>query len=89
MYLHIGQETIIKTQDIIGIFDLDTSTVSKSTRNYLSKKEKEKKVYTICFDLPRSFVVTFNEKDGERVYISQLSSQTLLKRFGKFSLGNF
>lgn len=86
MYLHIGQETIIKTQDIVGIFDLDTSTVSKATRDYLSKMEKEKKVYTICSDLPRSFVVTFNDKQGEKIYISQLSSQTLLKRSGKFSV---
>ena len=80
MYLHIGQETVIKTQDIIAVFDLDTSTVSKSTRDYLSKMEKEKKVVTVSFELPKSFILTQNEQQGEIVYISQLSSQTILKR---------
>ena len=86
MYLHIGQETIIRTQDIVGVFDLDTSTVSKATRDYLFKMEKEKKVITVSYELPKSFILTYNEEQGERVYISQLSSSTLLKRSGKFSV---
>ena len=51
MYLHIGQETTIKTQDIIAVFDLDTSTVSKATRDYLSKMEKEKRVTLLLIQL--------------------------------------
>ena len=86
MYLHIGQETIIKTQDIVGIFDLDTSTVSKATRDYLSRMEKEKKVITVSYELPKSFILTYNKENGEKVYISQLSSSTLLKRSEKFSV---
>lgn len=87
MYLHIGQETIIKTEDIVAIFDLDTSTVGKPTRDYLRKMEKEKKVITVSYELPKSFILTFNKKDGEKIYISQLSSQTLLKRAEKFTIG--
>ena len=41
MYLHLGHDTVIKQKDILGIFDMDTATVSKNTRDYLSKKEKE------------------------------------------------
>ena len=37
MYLHIGNGVSIKTDDIIGIFDLDTATVSQSTKKYISK----------------------------------------------------
>ena len=44
MYLHIGNGECIKMQDIVGIFDLDTATVSKITKKYISKKEKEKLV---------------------------------------------
>lgn len=85
MYLHIGQETTIKTQDIIAVFDLDTSTVSKATRDYLSKMEKEKRVITVSYELPKSFILTQNEKQGELIFLSQLSSQTILKRAEKKS----
>ena len=40
MYLHLGQDTVVTLDEIIGIFDLDTTTVSKSTRNYLTNAEK-------------------------------------------------
>ncbi len=79
MYLHLGAETVIKQDDIIGIFDLDTTTVSKITRDYLSLKEKEKKVFNVSYELPKSFVLT-NENNKEQIYISQISSSTLLKR---------
>ena len=29
MYLHLGQDTILRTKEILGIFDLDTPTLSK------------------------------------------------------------
>ena len=44
MYLHIGNGESIKTDSVIGIFDLDTSTVSKTTKKYISKKEREGKI---------------------------------------------
>ncbi len=80
MYLHLGMDKVITFDEIIGIFDLDTSTVSKSTRNYLAKAEKAGIVENICYDLPKSFIVCRNKKGEDKVYISQISSQTLLKR---------
>ena len=41
MYLHIGKGKTLNEKDIIGIFDLDTATVSKETREFLNKKEKD------------------------------------------------
>lgn len=79
MYLHLGNESVVKTDEILGIFDLDNTSVSKHTRNYLGKKEKEKKVITVSFELPKSFIVTSN-KNGTKIYISQLSPSTLIKR---------
>ncbi len=79
MYLHVGRDIILKTEDIIGIFDLDTATVSKSTRNYLTKREKAGEVINVTSELPKSFIVC--EKENERrVYISQISTTTLEKR---------
>lgn len=81
MYLHLGQSTLVKTKDIIGIFDLDTATVAKPTRDFLAKAEKEGRVINVTFELPKSFIVC-KEDDKIKVYISQLSSATLLKRAG-------
>lgn len=79
MYLHLGQETVIKTDDIVGIFDLDTTTISKTTREYLTKSEKNGEVVNVSYDLPKSFTVTSTNKKSA-VYISPISSSTLLKR---------
>lgn len=81
MYLHLGMNTVITTDSIIGIFDMDTSTVSKKTRDFLTQKEKEKKCITVSYELPGSFILC-DERKEERVYISQLSTSTLYKRAG-------
>lgn len=80
MYLHLGMDKVITFDEIIGIFDLDTSTVSKSTRNYLAMAEKAGIVENICYDLPKSFIVCRDKNGNDKVYISQISSATLLKR---------
>lgn len=80
MYLHLGQDTVVSMDEIIGIFDLDTSTVSKSTRDYLTKTEKDGNVINVSMDLPKSFIVCSGRDGKKRVYISQISSATLLKR---------
>lgn len=80
MYLHLGHDTVIRKKDILGIFDMETSTVSKITRDYLSVKEKSGKCVTVSYELPGSFVVCTDKNGEETVYISQLSAATLLKR---------
>lgn len=76
MFLHIGRGRLIKKNDIIGVFDLEITSQSKRTKAFLSKKEKQKRVINVCDDIPRSFVVA-DEGGSERVYISQISPQTL------------
>lgn len=79
MYLHLGQDTIVNERDIVGVFDLDNSTVSRHTRDFLSKAQKEGRVVNVSMDLPKSFVVC--RRDGcTTVYISQISTATLLRR---------
>ncbi len=82
MYLHLGQDTVVTFEDIVGIFDLDTSTVSKITRDYLKRAEQSGKVVNVSTELPKSFTVCKDEKGNITVYISQISSATLLKRTG-------
>lgn len=79
MYLHLGEKTVIKTEDIIGIFDLDNTTVSKNTRDFLADAEKNGEVVNVSFELPKSFILCV-ENDEKKVYISQIASSTLYKR---------
>lgn len=83
MYLHLGENTVIRTDDIIGIFDMDTSTISKWTKDYLSNATKKHRVINVSMELPKSYVVC-NENNEIIVYVSQISSQTLMKRKSNF-----
>lgn len=79
MFLHLGSNSVIQTDNILGIFDLDTTTVQKASRDYLSIAEKSGRLVNVSpFELPKSFVVC--DEGGIAVYLSQLSPQTLLKR---------
>lgn len=82
MYLHLGGDISIKNSDILGVFDLDNATVEKTTRDYLTKAEKDGDVVNVSFELPKSFIVCRDKsrKSGRRVYISQIATSTLLKR---------
>lgn len=75
MYLYLGGDTAVKSDRIIGIFDMDTSTVNKATRDYLSKAEKEKKIVYVNYELPKSFIVC-----EDKIYVCPLNTATLLKR---------
>ena len=83
MYLRLGENTVVRTDSIIGIFDMDTSTISKWTKDYLSNATKNKRVINVSMELPKSFVVC-NENNEIKVYVSQISSQTLMKRKSNF-----
>ncbi len=80
MYLFLGQDTVVPLQEVVGIFDMDNTTVSKSTRAFLSEAERRGEVITISNDLPKSFIVCDSKTNGRTVYISQISCATLLKR---------
>lgn len=80
MFLHLGQLTVIRTGTVLGIFDMDNTTLSKHTRDYLAASEKKHRVVNVSSELPKSFVVCLEEDGKEKIYISQLSTATLYKR---------
>ena len=85
MYLHLGNDVIVNMNSVIGIFDMDNTTVSKRTRDFLANAEKNGRIIDITDDLPKSFVVV-KAWDGEIIYISSLSPRTLMRRVKS---GNF
>ena len=84
MYLHIGNGKNIRSKNIIGIFDTDNATVSDTTRRFLKNYEKDGKVISAGNEIPKSFVLYFEEKlNGtvdQKVCFSQLSSSSLSGR---------
>ena len=78
MYLHLGGDTIVRTEDITGIFDLDNATVSYRTREFLSYAQKNGKVVNVSDELPKSFVIC-TEDNETIIYICQLSPKTKKK----------
>lgn len=95
MYLHLGQNVVVPTKDVIGIFDLDNTTGSHITRSFLKNAEKAGQIVNISDDLPKSFIVcrdavrpspragsTSPRDEQTKIYLSQLASSTLYKRSG-------
>ena len=76
MYLHVGNGKNIRKKRIIGIFDLDTATVSPHTKNYINKMQKEGRLEYDDTDLPRSFVV-YDDGDKTKVTLSRISTSGL------------
>ena len=79
MYLHIGNGKSVKKKDIIGIFDLDTSTVTKTGKDFINKSERRGNVEYDDDDLPRSFVLV-EENKKYKVKLSRISSKGLSAR---------
>ena len=74
MYLRVEENIVVNTKDIIGIFDMDNTTVSRLGRNFLAESQKNGLIINSTDDLPKSFVVV------KEVFISSVSSKVLAKR---------
>ena len=85
MYLHLGSGVLVPEKSVVGVFDLDNTSQSHITRKYLAAAEKSGQVINAAEDIPKSFVVC-NDEDGMRVYLSQMATQTLLKRSNENTL---
>ena len=78
MYLSIGNDMAVRDSSIIGIFDLDNTSTSRRTRDFLAKSEENGDVVP-CDELPKSFILT-SEHGFHRVRLTSLSAATLEKR---------
>lgn len=86
IYLHVGGGKSIRERDVIGIFDMDTSTVSPVTRKFLSEADRAKKTESPSYEIPKSFIVYRAENGETKVCFSQFSSTSLFGRMGKGSV---
>ncbi len=88
MYLHLGQDCVVKTKDIVAIFDMEKTSVSQITKNFLRNAGKKDIVTYVSDELPKSFIVLRTES-GEKIYVSSISSTTLAKRASHKNKGYF
>lgn len=80
MFLHLGNEIVVNDKEIIGVFDIENTSISKHTKEFLTYAEKNFKVVNVSFEMPKSYIVCCDNEGKETVYISQISAATLRKR---------
>jgi hypothetical protein len=81
MILNLGNGVLVNEREIVGIFDLEITSQSHRTRQYLKEAEQRGHVrYVDIMEIPKSFVVCAPPGEGQTVILSPLSPQTLQKR---------
>ena len=82
MYIHLGRDYVLNDRDIIGIFNLEPTTISPRGREFLNYAQKNGAVVSLSEELPQSYVLA----DGavvDTVYLSELSPAALRRRAEK------
>lgn len=74
-YLHLGADVNVLSDELIGIFDIEKTTVKKSVNDYLSRCQKDGSIYYVSLDMPKSFVVC-----DDCTFITNVAALTLKKR---------
>ncbi len=77
MYINVGGDVLLKNGDIVAIMDIENTSTSKITKEFLRKTGKS--VINISDELPKSFIIT-KERGKTKLYVSPVSSATLYKR---------
>lgn len=76
MYINVGADVLIRSREIVGIFDLDTASIGADTKRFLKEKEKNGDVIQVGNELPKSFILT----ERGKVYFSQFAASVLKNR---------
>lgn len=79
MYLHLGNDAVIRSDEVVAVFDMDNTTIARQSRGFLAEAQRTGRIIDICDDLPKSYIVT-NSGGITKVYISSVSSKTIAKR---------
>ena len=82
MYFRLENE-YISDREVIGVFDMDSTTVSVRTRDFLKVAQDGGEVIYTSYELPKSFLVTAERNrrapKRRRVYVTQCLPQTVVK----------
>ena len=78
MYIHLGRDYVLNDRDVIGIFNLETTTISPRGREFLNYAQKNGAVVSLSEERPQIYVLAAAPVDS--VYLSELSSTAMKKR---------
>ena len=82
MYLHLGSDTVVNTANIISIMDLESSSYSKHSKEFLKIAEEEGFIKTVSDEIPKTFIIC--EENGQSViYLTNISTKALAGRIRK------
>ena len=82
MYIHLGRDYVLNDRDIIGIFNLETTTITPRGREFLNYAQKNGAVVSLSDELPQSYVLA-DGAVGDTVYLSELSPAAMRRRAEK------
>ena len=90
MFLHLGGEVVVHTNDVVAIFDMQSTLKSKISKEFLKSFEDEGNIRIISNEEPRAFVMIRevkkykkeNKRNKSIIYYSPISALTLQKRAG-------
>ena len=74
MFLHIGENQLIKAKDIIGIFNLDVIKASEENNRFLRRVEQ---------DMQDEKTLIITQDKETKIYLSNISASTIHKRIEK------
>jgi extracellular matrix regulatory protein B len=79
MYLHVGEDILVKTRDIVAIIDKDSMKSSAYMEEFMNHQKE--RVSNLSKGPFKSVVITF-----DKIYYSPFSAGTLKKRSQMLSL---
>lgn len=74
-YVYLGSDVAVHADDIIGIFDIERTSVTANVRDFLRGMQKSGGIYYVSLDLPKSYIVC-----EDVTFVSNVSVATLRKR---------
>ena len=79
MYVDIGMDLAVRQSQVLGVFDLDNTSWSKRTREFLERAQNDGNLIEATDELPKSFVLT-QEYGQTRVYLTKYNASVLARR---------
>ncbi len=84
MKLYLSEGEGIEKKEIVGIFDMDSATVSPRTQDFLRRGEREGRLTSVTEDVPVSFVVSAERQGNIQIYLTRNAPRALRRRAERF-----
>lgn len=79
MYVHIGKDIVIKTEDIVAILDVESLKKNKNLEEVLQNLKISDNIIDVAEENKKSLIIV-NKNSKNIGYITNISTMTLVKR---------